>query len=69
MMDRLVEVIHTEKSEGHFFLLFDVLLGQEILVCKKFILVFVASLVQLIIAVKVLGKDNIESPVVIVVLH
>ena len=68
-MYRLIEVVHAKHGEGHLFLILDVLLCQEVLVSEELILVFVASLVQLVVVVEVLGEDDVEGAVVIIVLH
>ena len=50
----LVEVVHAENSEALLLVIVDVLLGQEVLVHQKFILVLVVDFKYLVIYIKVL---------------
>lgn len=69
MVNGLVEVVHAEESEGHLLIVLDVLLGQEVLVGQELVFILVARLVQHVVVVKDLREDDVERPVVVVVLH
>jgi hypothetical protein len=69
MVNWLVKVVHAEQCESDFFVVFNVLLGQEVLVCQELIFIFVICFVQLVIIVKVLREYDIESSVILVVLN
>lgn len=69
VMDWFIEVVHAEEGERHFLLALDILLCHEVLVRQELILILLAISVELLVVVKVLGEDDVECAIVIVVLH
>jgi len=66
-MNGVVEVVHAEQGEGHFFIVFNILLSQKVLVLQEFFFVLVVSMVLFV--VKAMRENYVKGAVVLIVLN
>ena len=69
MMYRLIKVVHTKDGKRLLLIIMNILLGQKILIGEKLVLVLVGYLAEKVVVVEVLGENDVEGPIIVIILH